>query len=387
MYPVKEALTGQTLALCTGSPSLRQINDIQRDSMTVTRRWMWRSLSVLGLCASIAHGQDGEVLARRGSLAPVLERDIAAALFARSPSVQKQLLDEPSALRQIAEEILLTRAWERVSEKYGSTSPEALYIRNQVGIAAVKAGADIAEREARLTVPIATIEARAKEIWLRDQKAYAKSAAATVTALQIDVGARGYDASVKRWAQINREIKRKIPFATVAQTWTDDRKAKRKERSVTFRVEASQADGDLYKAVFETLAVGVVSEPIATRFGWLVLQVNEREAPSVIPFEEAKLDIVEKVLSGIAAEARNNFLASLRNEPPVFFGRLATETKTEVTPSSAIRLDKVIEAAKVNGAVDAVKLQDALRQAQESIKAATVNASGGATATPTAAPK
>jgi len=325
---------------------------------------------------TVVSAQEGSVVARRGDLAPVLERDIEAALFARSPAVQKQLLGEASASRQIAEEILLIREWEKIIAKYGSASQEALYIRYQEGVAAVKAGADIAEREARLGTSAATVESRARELWLRDQKSYMRNAAATVTALQIDVGVRGYADSIKRWTEISREVKRKIPFATIAQKWTDDRKTQRKERLVTFRVEASQADGDLYKAVFETLAIGVVSEPIATRFGWLVLQVNEREPPTVTPFEEAKLGIVEKILTGIAAEARAKFIANLKNESPVFYGRLATDLPTSdaaVGPGTVMQKIGEVQASDI---ADPVKLQNAIRQAHENIRATSLGNDG-----------
>ncbi len=325
-------------------------------------------LLFLSFVAAVS-AQDGSVLARRGNLAPVLERDIEAALFARSPAVQKQLLGETSASRQIAEEILLIREWEKISERYGPASQEALYIRYQEGVAAVKAGADIAEREARLATSVATVDSRARELWLRDQKSYLRNAAATVTALQIDVGTRGYADSIKRWTEISREVKRKIPFATIAQKWTDDRKTQRKERLVTFRVEASQADGDLYKAVFETLAIGAISEPIATRFGWLVLQVNERVPPTVMPFEEAKLGIVEKILTGIAAEARNKFIANLKNESPVFYGRLATDLPTRDTAVGSGNVTQKIGEVQGSDIADPVKLQNAIRQAQEVIRA------------------
>ena len=325
-----------------------------------------------------ASAQGDSVVARRGDLRPVLQREIEAALFSRSPAVQKELLSESGASRQIAEEILLIREWEKLSAKYGADSPEALYLSYQMGVIAVKAGADIAEREARLSISAATVEARARELWLRDQRSYLRSAAANVTALQIDVGARGYVSSVKRWNEISRDLKRKIPFSIIAQTWTDDLKTQRKERSVTFKVEASQADGDLYKAVFETLPIGVVSEPVATRFGWLVLQVNEREAPSVVPFEEAKQGIMEKIFTEISTEARSKFIATLKNESPVFYGRLAVEAKERTAPSMSTDVLRKIEEATANGAVDHVKLQDAIRQAQENIKA---NSSGNGAST------
>ena len=334
---------------------------------------------MLLLCAGAVWAQDSSIIARRGDLAPVLERDIEAALFARSPAIQKQLLGESGASRQIAEEILVIREWEKQVVKYGAVSPEGLYVRYQTGVAAVKAGADIAEREARLSLSATTAEARARELWLRDQKNYQRSAAATVTALQIDVGARGYANSVKRWGEISREIKRKIPFATIAQTWTDDRKAQRKERSVTFRVEAGQADGDLYKAVFETLAVGVVSEPIATRFGWLVLQVNEREAPTVTPFEDAKLGIIEQILTGVATEARSKFIASLKSESPTFYGRLATEGNERIPSTEAADVLRKMQEAAPNGVIDPVKLQSAIRRAQENIKGTSSSTDGSVT--------
>jgi hypothetical protein len=334
-------------------------------------------LIAAGEAAGVASPPGDPVVARRGQLAPVVESDLKVALFPRAEPKQRQLLDDAASARMIAEEILVTREWEQQKARYPVDSLEARYITHQQIVAAVKAGADIAEKRALESLAPGAIEARAREVWLQNPTTYMGEAEANVTVLQIDVSQRGFANANKRWSDIQKQIKRKVPFEQIAKEFTDDLKTTKSGRPVTFSVTESQADGDLYRAVFKTLQPGAISEPIATRQGLLIVRLNSRTPAVIRPFDDVKQEIGEKLLADVAKNARNEFLLSLKATQPEFLGRLADDAPV-TAKRPAIDMARVLEESRVNGVVDQERLQAALRRAYE----ASVTSSIGTEADP-----
>lgn len=302
------------------------------------------------------------LVAKRPDLQPVAEAELRAAVFPESDSRRLSLLESPNSARTIADEILLTREWARQQRlTYPPGTPEDDYIAYQKAVIAVKAGADIAERRAIAALRADAVEARAREIWLQETAKYQTEIEANVTALLIDTHKHGFQGALKRWQDIQREVRQKKPFEQIAVKWNDDQKAG-KSTPLTFDVVASQAEGELRRKVFFELPIGDVSAPIATNRGWVIAKVNSRKPPFKKPFEEVKSVIIEQVVAEVSKKSRAEFLASLRATPTEYLGRLAA---TEVPSGPSIDVDRVLRDAAARGENDPARLQELLKQALE----------------------
>ncbi|HKW97080.1 MAG TPA: peptidylprolyl isomerase [Bryobacteraceae bacterium] len=117
-----------------------------------------------------------------------------------------------------------------------------------------------------------------------------------------------------------QEIRKKIEagedFATLAKAESDDTGTAAKGGDLgTFR--HGQMVPEFEKAAF-TLPVGAVSEPVKTKFGYHLIQVQERDVKT---FDQVRADIEKKIRPELARES----MESLRKQVPVkmddaFFG-------------------------------------------------------------------
>ena len=314
------------------------------------------------MCASVSAQTPSDVIAKRPGLPSVVEAELRDAVYPESDSRRLSLLESITSARTISDEILLTREWARQQQStYPSGSPEGEYIAYQKAVMAVKAATDIAERRAVAALRADVVEARAREIWLQETAKYQTEITANVTALFIDTHKHGFPGALKRWQDIQREVRQKKPFEQIAAKWNDDQKAGN-SAALTFDVVASQAEGELRRKVFFELPIGEVSVPIATNRGWVVAKVNSRKAPSKKPFDEVKSAIMDQVVAEVSKKARSEFLTSLRATPTAYLGRLAA---TEAPAGPTIDVDRVLRDAAARGETDPARLQELLKQALE----------------------
>lgn len=115
---------------------------------------------------------------------------------------------------------------------------------------------------------------------------------------------------------IRKKIEAGEDFAALAKTESDDTGTAAKGGDLgTFR--HGQMVPEFEKAAF-TLPVGAVSEPVKTKFGYHLIQVQERDVKT---FDQVRADIEKKIRPELARES----MESLRKQVPVkmddaFFG-------------------------------------------------------------------
>jgi peptidyl-prolyl cis-trans isomerase SurA len=68
-----------------------------------------------------------------------------------------------------------------------------------------------------------------------------------------------------------------------------------------------------FERVAFSLAVGAVSDPVRTKFGWHVLKVEERRAVAPQPFEDVKDTLREKLLRSQLEKYTDKYVAELRS--------------------------------------------------------------------------
>jgi parvulin-like peptidyl-prolyl isomerase len=270
---------------------------------------------------SIAVAADSKVFATQGPVRAT-QAEVAAGMHVFSLVAA----DEPGQVqvlsKQIAEEILRYKTLEQSAER--NRFNDALskgYVEHQSRTAILRAQLELRERAAlkRVDENPKLAEARARELFLAAGARAASPPSANVTVLHIDSFKRGYSDSLIRYNAVRAKLA--VPgadFELVAKEFSDDQGLASGKSTVTFDVARNQAPGGLGRAVFDTLKIGEISEPLATVEGWLLVRVNQRVTPPAPTFEETAEKWRNEVRLEATRIAREEFARLLSTHPIVY---------------------------------------------------------------------
>ncbi len=100
----------------------------------------------------------------------------------------------------------------------------------------------------------------------------------------------------------------------LAREISEDPSAKRNDGKLDWFVR-EKMDPAFSQAVFALKAVGDVSEPVQTRFGWHVVRLDGRRGGVTRPYDEVKPEIVAELRKAWIEERRAVRIAQLRDDP------------------------------------------------------------------------
>jgi parvulin-like peptidyl-prolyl isomerase len=285
------------------------------------RRWLCLLPLAINFTLPAAVVADSKVFATQGSVqATHAEVDAGMHVFVQAAS------DEPEQLqvlrRQIAEEILRYKTLDRSTERtrFNDTLSKG-YVDHQSRTAVLRAHLELRERAAlkRVDDNPKLADARARELFLASSARPAVIPSANVTVLHIDTFKRGYSDSLVKYNAVRAKLAAPgADFEQIASEMSDDHGLASGKTTVTFDVARNQAPGGLGRAVFDTLKIGEISEPLATGEGWLLVRVNRRVTPPAPTFEETAEKWRNEVRLEATRLAREEFARTLSTFPIVY---------------------------------------------------------------------
>lgn len=116
----------------------------------------------------------------------------------------------------------------------------------------------------------------------------------------------------KKAAEILRRVKGGEDFATVAQNESDDPGSASRGGDLGF-FERGRMVPEFEKAAFET-EPGKISELVESRFGFHIIKVLEKREAGVVPFEEARKGVEQKLKRELTEKEIRAYVDKLREE-------------------------------------------------------------------------
>ena len=259
------------------------------------------------LCLAAAIG-----LFSLGACATVPKSDLEVYLSRQTPEVQKKTGQTPNALASLQELLAMTAEARRRSPLVPAPlSDEKRFIELSRDIAGYRAQLDVAESRAAATFDRAApaIKARAKEIWVTDERRYRAPVKATFKLINLGIG------PTTEWANINDRVtkvvaglKANVPFDDLAKQYGDDMK----QESNVYTVDESQVEPHIWKLLLKDLAEGASSGPVVIAGGVMFAQLVSKQLGEKLSFESVEQEIIDTMQHDHAVKAREAVLNALR---------------------------------------------------------------------------
>lgn len=241
-----------------------------------------------------------------------IRTDAEIYLSRQAEEVRKKTAQTPNALASLHELLAMTAEAKRRSPLTPAPrSEEKRFIELSRDIAGYRAQLDVAESRAASTFDRAspTVKARAKEVWITDERRYRAPVKATFKLINLGIG------PTTEWANINDRVtnivsgmKANIPFDDLAKQYGDDMK----QESNVYSVDESQVEPHIWKLLLKDLAVGASSGPVVIAGGVMFAQLVSKQLGEKLSFESVEQEIIDTMQHDHAVKAREAVLNTLR---------------------------------------------------------------------------
>ena len=182
----------------------------------------------------------------------------------------------------------------------------------------------------------AGIEAAARERWIADRDKYRAPETLTVTQILFSLSKHDRDDALKLARDARARIVAGADMSALAKEISDDPAVQSNAgRIENFRRD--QVDPAFAQAAFALANVGSLSEPVLTRFGYHVIRLDGRQAPSQRPFPDVKDAIIAEMRGHFVERRRAERIAEIRNDPNIVVNESAVEALVTRIDQDAIR--------------------------------------------------
>jgi len=272
---------------------------------------------LLGAIATAAAAQV-TVLATKGPVT-VTTDDFYSHHFMNSPAKVQAIRETDREIDNTVAEVSTARLFARTSTAHLKLSDEEKkYYDMLMERTPLAASLNIAERRARaaFSAKDPLIVARAREIWLVDQKTYFTDEAADITQIYFDLNLRPFKETTARIEAAQAELKAGKPFDEVLAKYSDDKGLERTKGKI-LGIQMSRADVLMGKTIFKTLNVGEVSDAVPSRIGLHIVRLDAKRPPQKKSFDDVKGAIFEQILEESARNARLELINEINKTPTV----------------------------------------------------------------------
>ena len=238
--------------------------------------------------------------------------DVDIYLSRQAPEVRKKTEQTPNALASLRELLAMTAEAKRRSPLVPPPSnDEKRFIELSRDIAGYRAQLDVAEsRVAALYERGALVtKARAKEIWITDERRYRAPIKATFKLINLGIG------PTTEWVNINDRVtkvvsglKANVPFDDLAKQYGDDMK----QDTNVYTVDESQVEPHIWKLLLKDLTEGATSGPVVIAGGVMFAQLVSKQMGEKLSFESVEQEIIDTLQHDQAVKAREAILNKLR---------------------------------------------------------------------------
>lgn len=271
---------------------------------------------IMALCALSAFSQAEQPGASKGKF-HADRADVKAATELLPEDRRKKILDDVTQWKPVLEEALTLREWMSSDLRKSLTDAERAGVRYRAESADLQAGLDayIGRAIRDLLAKPDVLDARAREIWLGDEKRFFTPEAADIIILFINAGQRGLAGATARYREIERQLKRGVKLEALVPKYADRVPGQKEILPARMRVELRSIDAAARRAIFGDMKEGEIRGPIPAPEGWLVIQLVKKHPPEKLPYEEVKDAIVERLLQEAGQLARLSVMAKLTETP------------------------------------------------------------------------
>src|SRR5215475_2311658 len=168
------------------------------------------------------------------------------------------------------------------------------------------------------------ILAKARELYLLDKDKYRTPEQVQASHILLDTRI-GNDAAIAKANETRAKILAGADFATLATEISDDPSAKANHGELGC-FGTGQMDPAFTKAAFELKAVGEISMPVQSRFGYHLIRLEGRRPARQLSFDEVKEKILADMRTRYISEQRDAKLAAIRNDPTLKIDQKALES-------------------------------------------------------------
>jgi peptidyl-prolyl cis-trans isomerase C len=265
-----------------------------------------------------AEPDPGTTIVARNSVATVTRAEFQGEILRIPQDMRTEFLASPKRVGDLLLQMLLrkTLASQARTEKLDQPPINAARIANevdrvlaQIRIAAVDDAASDAFEAKR-----ASYVARAREIYATDQNRYRAPEEVSASHILFDLKKHSAD-DAKRLAQEARaKIASGADFNTLAKQISEDPSAEQNAGRLGWFTR-ERMDPAFSKVAFALKAVGDVSEPVQSAFGWHIIRLDDRRAARVRSFDDVRDTIIAGLKKKFVDEQRETVLGAIRNDP------------------------------------------------------------------------
>lgn len=155
---------------------------------------------------------------------------------------------------------------------------------------------------------------KARERYRGDEAKYRLPEQVKVAQMFFDPKKDGPEAALARAKDARKKLLAGADFNELAKELSDDPLAKNTGGESGW-LRRDRLDPDFTAAAFAMNKPGEISEPVHTRFGYLLIRYEDRRPPRQVEFDEVKDSIMADLRKDFVKERREAKLAAIRNDP------------------------------------------------------------------------
>ena len=268
--------------------------------------------SLVILFGSQAVWADQHVFARQGDL--VLTQDELDAAFAQIPEqYRKSFIRDGSRVDQLLQNLFTNKLLAADAAK--NEFDRETVVVNRVKLAGEKELASAWLERVVQNAPPADFEALAHERYLANPEAYQTEAMVDVSHILIRSETRPEAEAVQMVNELRaRLMEDPSRFDSFVQEYSED-PAMSSNQGRYPQIQRGQMVKPFEDMAFSMQNPGDISEPVKTSYGFHILRLNRKIAPEMIPFEQAKIRLMEAVRTEYLDDYRTRYLFKLVPEP------------------------------------------------------------------------
>ena len=253
------------------------------------------------------------LLSERGIVVTV--EDVAQYInFNLKPDARISGLEKERAIKQIVENLYLLRRLHQ--EAIAAGVPEQTQLDwvaqyESIRFAAVKYMARAETMATERTIE--DWETLAREYYSANLESYNTGERRKLSHILIGFESVSYSEWVAKVAQVSQQLDANVPFDKVAAEFSDDEASARLGGSLGI-VSRGQMLPNFEQSAFSLVNVGDISEPVFTRYGLHIIQLNEILPNETQDFEAVKPQIKPLVISSVPNTAKEALLLPLKAE-------------------------------------------------------------------------
>ncbi|MEW8507340.1 MAG: peptidylprolyl isomerase [Candidatus Thiodiazotropha sp.] len=155
-------------------------------------------------------------------------------------------------------------------------------------------------------------EILAKEYWHTHQSEFKTKSKRALSHILITLRGRGEDEAAAVAEQIHKKLVEKPEsFEALVEEFSEDPGSKKRKGSLGL-AESDRFVPEFSKAAFSLKAVGDISEPVKTRYGYHLIRVDEIVAEKMHSYDEVKDTVREKAVQDYVKSRQQQHLTSLQ---------------------------------------------------------------------------